>query len=1744
MIRLKKRQLSASVAIALVLLPLAMPVAHADYRLPKYESSAKKARTISTREGTAEVGSLHPIDQSDAELSKGVTEKKTVFKNSKNNRTVMHAVSVDAASLKSGDAGFYVGTPNNKNYDGGFELQKVSEQAEAAIKDGKHVIAGGNADFFAPSNEPLGVVVRDKVELHAFNNNDESFFGIQDDGTPVIGDKSKYSSVKDHLVQAIGGLGILVQNGEVTNNPVTVGNEFSARAAVGIKKDGSIFFVTIDGQQAPYSNGMSTKELAQTMKDQGAEQALNFDGGGSTTYLSRTPGEDNLSVKNRPSDGSGARAVANSWFIVAKNGADHNFKRARVTPDNQVYMPNNQINFKANGVDSGGYSAPLPAKENLKWELAGDSKTMGNIDSETGVFTSTGSLGNVTAVLKHNNQVVGQSTVTIATPDAIDFLNTKVSFEAKAIKSLGLSVTAKGRDVVLGPNDIEWTFPKELGTIDEKNRLHTSNQSAHGIITAKVKGTNLTKDIDVQIGQLPKTLYDFEKDLSGWQVSSANRGEDNSIMLSDLDNGQVRFGNHALQLNYDFTDAQKGTTLGAYAGPGDSVNIPGAPTAIGMWVYATPAAQKYWLRMNILDTNGTMKPIDFTDSEVGINWTGWKYIEAPIPSTYQGPFKTMSKQMIRMMSLKSGTEDGGPMTKGSLYVDNVRAVYGTNEDDTKSPIIESLTTKAGQPLDGKTFKTNQIDLKVKLHENEDDPHKSGIDWTRNKIWIDGKELSGSGADHYHYDEDGDFQVYGYKYADGEHHVKIAVYDKFGNRTDKEADFTVTTGNQTSLGLKASQTTAKLGNTADFDITAERLENIESGSVKVKLAKGFPVKNVTFDTNDDKKTANTYDYDPKTGMLTLNITKASTKKTAGTLAHVSVDIPGETLKGTKLTYQLVGGNVKFKNVADEADMLGSVTSKTESFELEADYQLKASQLIVGGSGIVSVVDGKGKPVPNASITMTTKDGKVQDLGDAGDDGRLKSHVLTRKAQKFRLSANMAHQYSFPTKVQTVTAQLTAQPTNLLAGSTQEPTTQKTITWMSNPLLGEKAATMQIATDADYAQRGERAYNNYRGTQQVFDYVGDGSAVKISSVTAKNLKPGTAYTYRVGDGKNWSAPRHFKTLTRSRRLTFNIFGDTQVNTSGQLKDFGDALSQLEKSNPKPDFAIHVGDFNDDQSRFDEANITAQMFNNHPGYDSLDMIHVLGNHEYMGDDGTKSTTMLGVPGHNGPAVNRKGTYSVDYGNMHIASLGWTDNKAEMKQELDWLRQDMKATKKTWKIIATHQPAYNKNPADSQSTMFHDMLPPVCDELGIDVVFSGHDHSYGRTKALINHKENGKGTVYIAAGHTGDKTYDISPNEKDVWAYIQKQEEKTQKVFLTAHVDGTKMQILVNDASGKPVDHVTLSSHNPNPDESGNETNNSSSNTGGNQVTSPTKPVVTDKSALSTAVKNAERLKADEYTAESFRIFEMALEKAKKVMNSANATDSEVKTANLALIEAQSHLKRVNAATSSHPHPVSSHKPVKKLPNKVVAVKSLALYRKPNFSKNSKLNSFAKMPQMRQAQFQVLGVVKAKNGRLRFHVKDINKHSKTYKRTGYITAAKSFVQTADYTTFTKRVTVINAKGLNSYKSSKLTGKVKHHYRQGQVLKIKRLIHRGQSFSFMLTNGSYVTANRQQVKAGKVRFPKSVKTKHRISLYSEAELKHRKHSINVNSTLKITGWDYSQHGTLRYRVAGGYITANHNLVK
>lgn len=84
------------------------------------------------------------------------------------------------------------------------------------------------------------------------------------------------------------------------------------RTGIGFSKDSTVvYFITVDGRQKT-SRGMSLKEFADLMIEEGVYQGLNLDGGGSTTMI--VDGE----IVNSPSDITGERAVGNCLMVIRK----------------------------------------------------------------------------------------------------------------------------------------------------------------------------------------------------------------------------------------------------------------------------------------------------------------------------------------------------------------------------------------------------------------------------------------------------------------------------------------------------------------------------------------------------------------------------------------------------------------------------------------------------------------------------------------------------------------------------------------------------------------------------------------------------------------------------------------------------------------------------------------------------------------------------------------------------------------------------------------------------------------------------------------------------------------------------------------------------------------------------------------------------------------------------------------------------------------------------------------------------------------------------------------------------------------------------------------------------------------------------------------------------------------------------------------------------------------------------------
>lgn len=109
---------------------------------------------------------------------------------------------------------------------------------------------------------------------------------------------------------AITGNAILLKDGK---RQVSDDRELHPRTAVGVDRDKKqVLFVVVDGRKK-LTRGYTMVELAKLMRHLGAEDALNLDGGGSSTLITRKNGR--LGVRNVPSDGA-QRSIANGLQVT------------------------------------------------------------------------------------------------------------------------------------------------------------------------------------------------------------------------------------------------------------------------------------------------------------------------------------------------------------------------------------------------------------------------------------------------------------------------------------------------------------------------------------------------------------------------------------------------------------------------------------------------------------------------------------------------------------------------------------------------------------------------------------------------------------------------------------------------------------------------------------------------------------------------------------------------------------------------------------------------------------------------------------------------------------------------------------------------------------------------------------------------------------------------------------------------------------------------------------------------------------------------------------------------------------------------------------------------------------------------------------------------------------------------------------------------------------------------------------
>ncbi len=480
----------------------------------------------------------------------------------------------------------------------------------------------------------------------------------------------------NNVKTALSGGAKILDNGSLSANPGEVISPKSRqpRTALGITENGEeLILMVVDGRS--HSIGATQEELGYLLLEYGVYNAMNFDGGGSSTMIAKTLDDTWLTIKNTLSEGS-QRKVINGLGIF-NNSIAGDIVELVVKPDQTKVFKDMPIKLDIYGYDEYYNKINIPLE---------DIKITTN--DNDGVWKNEYFYPSITSDL-------------IITAEYGDFIsNTKVKVsEVAEIKSnipyIALekgettNITLKGVDkesfkanISISKVNFE-VVPDALGTIE--NGIFTAVNDGEGYVKCSIGNVNTY--IPVMIGSIVSPIISFE------QITSENilftSHPDNLNGLVEITNEKATVGETSLKLQYSF-ELSDNLTQASYLNFVQPIEIPENPTALELDVYGDNSNN--WLRGRIIDAQGVSTLIDFAKQ---IDFTGFKQVKATLPTNLTYP--------IRLDRIYVASLSNNDTSEKTIYIDNLRGVY--NSPNTKQ-LPQSTTYKDNKNVD---LSNNQLE---------------------------------------------------------------------------------------------------------------------------------------------------------------------------------------------------------------------------------------------------------------------------------------------------------------------------------------------------------------------------------------------------------------------------------------------------------------------------------------------------------------------------------------------------------------------------------------------------------------------------------------------------------------------------------------------------------------------------------------------------------------------------------------------------------------------------------------------------------------------------------------------------------------------------------------------------------------------------------------------------------------------------------------------------------------------------
>jgi exopolysaccharide biosynthesis protein len=446
----------------------------------------------------------------------------------------------------------------------------------------------------------------------------------------------------ENITMAVSGGAILVKNGRIPDKFTHEVSGSHPRSAIGCTKDRQeLIMVTVDGRQDA-SFGLTQREMAELLVELGAYDAINLDGGGSTSIIARPLGMKDPVILNSPSDGV-PRQIPNMIGITTSAPESPLYGLIVETDDTNIFAGTSR-EFSVRGYDR--YFNPVTVDpDDVAWSISGvKGDFAGNVlyPQNAGRAVVTATVGSVTGEIEVN--ILEPPVKLVPDRKIIRLAND----ETAEIKFYGKDNA--GTSALIRPADIGWQMHGITGEF--KNGIFKPFAQGSGYMDTWVGDTHAYIEIHVP-SYTVKLLDDFER------LNGSFLGYPSSVIGSyEISSNHPFAGSYSGKMQYNFI-SNPDVTRAAYL-VFDNGGIPLDPSTVelGLEVYNTYPTS-CWLRAEIYDTNGVLHRVDFVKE---LRWTKWQHVEAKIEG-----FVPARLTRIYLAQVNRVQDIGG------IYLDNLTA---------------------------------------------------------------------------------------------------------------------------------------------------------------------------------------------------------------------------------------------------------------------------------------------------------------------------------------------------------------------------------------------------------------------------------------------------------------------------------------------------------------------------------------------------------------------------------------------------------------------------------------------------------------------------------------------------------------------------------------------------------------------------------------------------------------------------------------------------------------------------------------------------------------------------------------------------------------------------------------------------------------------------------------------------------------------------------------------------------------